>query len=240
MAISGLSVYAQETIFEEKTTIYSEEMSGGIGMHTNGFMGTFRYGTYLTGFTKRIYEIEIANIKHPKEIKSIFPFEDDVRGYIYGKVNSFYVIRPSVGFHKVFMPKQSIKGVSISYITQLGPSIGFAKPIYLNIIEREPNTANSVNIVKRKYDPEIHEQGSIYGRASFLNGFDEMKVYPGVFCKVGLQFDYGRERESLRGIEVGLKVDAYFSTIPIMAFTSNRAVYPNLYLAIMYGARKTK
>jgi hypothetical protein len=97
-----------------------------------------------------------------------------------------------------------------------------------------------VNIVKRRYDPELHDQGSIYGRASFLNGFDDLKLYPGIFGKFGLLFDYGSDRESLRGIEVGLKVDAYFTAIPIMAFTSNRAIYPNLYLAVMFGARKTK
>jgi hypothetical protein len=234
-----IPVAAQETVFEETTTIYSSEISGGIGMHTNGFSGLFRYGNYLSGFTKRIYEIEIANIKHPKEIKSIYPFEDNVRGYIYGKMNSLYVVRPSVGFHKVFIPKQSIKGVSVGYVFHLGASLGFAKPVYLNIIEREEITNNRI-IVKRKYDPDEHEQGEIYGRASFLNGLDEMTFYPGVFGKIGLHFDFAKERESLRSLEVGFTIDSFFETIPIMAFAKNRAVYPNLYLTILFGKREVR
>ena len=229
---------SQETIFEEKTTIYSSEMSGGIGAHTNGFFATFRYGKYLTGFTKRIYELEIANIKHPREVKSIYPFEDDVRGYIYGKLNSFYTVRPSIGFQKVFIPKQSIRGVSITYVFHVGPSLGLAKPVYLNIIETE-GTNNRV-IVKRKFDPDIHTPGNIYGRASFLNGFDEIKLYPGIFSKFGFHFDYAGDRETLRSIEVGVMLDAYFSQVPILAFSENRAIYPNLYLAIFFGGRKVE
>lgn len=228
--------FSQETIFEEKTTIYAKELSGGIGAHTNGFVGTFRYGKYLTGFSKRIYEIEIANIRHVKEIKSINPFEDNVRGYVFGKINALYVLRPSIGFQKVFVPKQSITGVSITYIAQLGPSLGLTKPIYLNIIEREPNRGRII-VTKKRYDPEEHQQGDIYGRASFLNGITEMKLYPGIFAKLGLHFDFASSRDELRSIEVGLKADAYFSKVPIMAFTENSAIYPNLYLAMFFGSR---
>lgn len=238
VVLAGCSIFlnAQETIFEEKTTIYATEISGGIGMHTNGFMGTFRYGKYLTGFTKRIYEIEIANIKHPREIKSIYPFEDDVRGYIYGKLNSFYTIRPSIGFQKVFVPKQSIKGVSITYIAHIGPSFGLAKPVYLNIIEVE--SSNNRVIVKRRFDPDKHNPGNIYGRASFLNGFNQLKLYPGIFGKLGLHFDYAGERETLRSMEVGITIDSYFNEVPILAFSENRALYSNIYLSIFFGSRK--
>jgi len=230
---------AQETIFEEKTTIYSSETSGGIGVHSNGFHGLFRYGKFTTGFTKRIYEIEIANIRHPKEIKSINPFEDNTRGYVLGKINQFYVIRPNIGVHKVFIPKQSIRGVSVSFISHFGLSIGFAKPIYLNIREREPNSLGT-NIVKRRYNPEIHESGDIYSKASFLNGLDHMRVYPGGFAKFGFHFDFAKSRDRLRSIEVGAKLDVFLEEIPIMANTTNRFLYPNLYLSILFGSRKVE
>lgn len=228
-------LHAQETIFEEKTTIFKSESSFGIGMHTNGFQLTYRYGKFLTGFTKRIYEIEVANIKHPREIKSIYPFEEDVRGYIYGKLNTFIAVRPSVGFQKIIFPKQSIRGVSITYIAQLGPSLGLAKPVYLNIVESEV-FRNRV-ITKKKYDPEEHTTNNIYGRASFFNGIGETKLYPGLFSKVGLHFDYSTDRETLRSLEVGLQLDAYLKEVPIMAFAENRQFYLNFYLAIFFGNR---
>ena len=234
-----LYILGQETVFEEKTTIYDKEISGGIGMHTNGFLALFRFGKYLDGFTKRIYEIELANIRHPKEIKSVNPFEQNARGYIFGKMNSFFALRPSIGLHKEFIPKQSLYGVSITYVAHIGPSIGITKPVYLNVLENEP-FSNRANIVKRKYDPEEHQQGDIYGRASFLNGFDELQIHPGIFAKFGFHFDFASSRESLRAVEAGIKIDAFFEEIPIMAFTDNRAIYTNLYVSILFGSREVR
>lgn len=235
IVVIAYSAVAQGTIFEEKTTIFKSENSFGIGMHTNGFQMTYRYGKFLTGFTKRIYEVEIANIKHPREIKSIYPFEEDVRGYVFGKLNTFVVLRPSIGFQKIIFPKQSIKGVSITYIAQLGPSLGFAKPVYLNIIESEGFRSRVIS--KQKYDPESHTTNNIYGRASFFNGIGETRFYPGIFAKAGLHFDYGTEREVIRSLEVGAQLDAYLEQVPIMAFTNSQAIFFNFYLAVFFGSR---
>lgn len=229
---------AQETIFEEKTTVFKTETSYGGGMHTNGFQLTYRYGKYLTGFTKRIFEIEVANIKHPREKKSFYQFDEDVRGYFFGKINSFFVVRPSIGFQKIIFPKQSIKGVSVTYIVQFGPSFGFAKPIYLNIVQHDSN--NSRVITKEKYDPERHNNNNIFSRSSFINGVDELKLYPGLFGKFGVHFDYGDSREVIRAAEVGVKMDAFLTRIPIIAFTQNRQFYPNFYLAIFFGSKNVE
>ena len=230
-----IHVKGQETIFEEKTTVFKTEQSVGIGIHTNGFQATYRYGKYQSAFVKRMFEIEVANIKHPREIKSIYPFEEDVRGYIFGKLNAFFAVRPSVGIQKVIFPKQSIKGVSITSIFQLGPSVGIAKPVYLNIIQQESITSRIVS--KERYDPDEHSTNNIYSRASFFNGFDEIKIYPGLFGKLGLHFDYGDQRELIKSAEVGFTIDAYLRKIPILAFTENRQFYPNLYIAIFFGTR---
>ena len=233
-----IEVSGQETIFEENTTIFKTEQSFGVGMHTNGFQATYRYGKYLSGFTKRIFEIEVANIKHPREIKSIYPFEEDVRGYIFGKMNAFFAIRPSIGFQKIIFPKQSIKGVSITSLFQFGPSLGLAKPVYLNIIQEESIITRIVS--KERYDPVKHNTNNIYSRSSFFNGLGETNFYPGIFAKVGLHFDYGDERELIKSAEVGFKIDAYLEKIPILAFAENRQFYPNLYLAIFFGSRSVE
>lgn len=234
--LMSIKSHAQETIFEEKTTTFSSEKSGGIGMHTNGFHAFYRSGTYTSGFTKRIYEIEVANIRHPREIKSVSPFDDNLRGYVYGKMNALYTIRPSIGFHNIFVPKQSIRGVSVTYVTHIGASLGLAKPIYLNV--EKADERNNVIIVREKYDPDEHQQGEIYGRASFINGIDEIRFYPGAFFKAGLHFDYGNDRETLRAIELGLKADLFLEKVPIMAFAENRQLYINVYISILFGTRE--
>ena len=37
--------------------------------------------------------------------KGLVTFEDDVKGYVFGKMNTFFTFRPSVGFHNIFVPK---------------------------------------------------------------------------------------------------------------------------------------
>lgn len=214
-------------------------MIGSIGAHTNGFLLNFRYAKYFGGFSKKVYEIEIANIKHVQETKSFSPFEENIRGYVYGKLNTFITLRPSIGYHKVFIPKQSIHGVSVTYITQFGASIGIAKPVYLNIQKREQNSFRTF-LVKEKYDPEKHFPDNIYGRTSYFNGIDEMKLYPGGFAKVGIQFDYANERDFVKALEVGIKLDVFAEKIPILAFEKNRRLFLNLYLAISYGKKETR
>lgn len=233
----SFNIIGQETIFEEKTTIYSSEMSGSISMNTNGYSASFRYAKYLGAFKKQFYEFEIGNIKHPREIKSISPRDENVRGFVFGKLNALYVVRPTIGIQKVFIPKQSIKGVSVAYVASIGPSFGFEKPVYLNI-ERISN--NQRVVVKERYDPDKHNINDIYGRASFLNGFGQLKLNPGIHGKLGFHFDYASERERVKAIEVGLMVDGYFRPVPILAYAKNRAVFTNLYLAIYFGKREVK
>lgn len=234
-------VQGQETIFDEKTTIYVDEYLGGFAAHTNGFSLNFRYGKYMGAFNKRVYELEFSTLKHPKEIKVSSLYEEDAKGYVYGKLNSFFTFRPSMGWHHIAVPKQSIKGVSITSILQVGASLGLAKPVYLNIREPKENSSpTSYNVVLRRYDPVEHNQEQIYGRGSFFKGFDEIKLYPGIFSKAALEFEYSNSREIIKAIEVGLMADFFFEEVPIMAFTENRRLFLNLYVGILFGKKHTK
>lgn len=234
-------VKAQETIFEEKTTIFVDEYSGGLALHTAGFSLNFRYGKYMGAFSKKVYEIEFATINHPREVRTVSQLDDNVRGYVFGKMNSFFALRPSIGYHNIFVPKQSIKGVSITRVLQIGPSIGLAKPVYLNVQRFINDTLRSRRVViTEAYSPEIHSQTDIIGRASFFNGFSEIKIYPGIFTKLAFEFEYSTDKQAIRAIEAGITSDFYFSKVPIMAFAENRSWFLNLYVAILFGQKNTK
>ena len=62
-------------------------------------------------------------------------------------------------------------------------------------------------------------------------------MFPGLFAKLGLHFDYGDERELIKSAEVGVTIDAYYAKVPILAFNEDRQFYPNLYIAIFIGNR---
>lgn len=237
--VLAFGLRAQETIFEEKTTIYVDEYSGGLALHTAGFSLNFRYGKYMGAFSKKVYEFEFATINHPREIRTVSQLDDNVRGYVFGKLNSFFALRPSIGFHNVFIPKQSIKGVSITRVFQFGPSIGLAKPIHLNV-QRFSDRNQTRVVVTEAYSPDRHRQSDIIGRASFFNGFSNIKMYPGIYTKLAFEFEYSTEKESIRALEVGLTSDFYFSKVPIMAFADNRSWFLNLYVGILFGQKHTK
>lgn len=234
----GISyTHAQETIFEKPSTIYRNEMAGGGILHTSGWGINFRYAEFLTAFSKLAYEIDVVGLKHPKEVKSFSIYEDNVKGYFYGKLNIVTLIRPSIGIHKIIIPKQSVSGVSVGTLFHLGPSLALVKPVYLNIME-ETDGLKATQIVTKKYNPSEHTIDNIYGRASYFNGLDEMKLYPGIFAKYALQFDYANERDVLKALEAGISCDFYFKKLPIMAITENKQVYFNLYFNLLFGKRK--
>ena len=177
LIVSAQSLCAQETIFEEKRTIYKREQSFGALLHTRGWGLTYRYGQYTSGFSRRTYEVELVSMKHPKEIKSFSSIFDNSNGYVYGQLSSVLVLRASIGNHKTFISKQSVRGIAISSILNAGLSLVYAKPVYLEVIKVDSTDGQLTSEVE-KYDPEIHSQGDIIGKASWFRGFFKGKFNP--------------------------------------------------------------
>jgi len=231
------SAFSQGTIFEEKRTIYASESSLGVHLHTSGIGFNYRYNKYLTGFTKRSYEIEWVTIKHPKEVKSYNPNFDNAKSYILGKLASFSALRLSVGYHKVFIGKQSIKGIDIAWLYNVGLSLGYAKPYYLLVIKRID--LNSTLLQSETFDPYEHNITNIYGRDNGLRGLFEGKFYPGIHSKFGFNFETSPYSDGLKSIECGVAVDYYFKEVPIMALAKNYSLFFNLYINFLIGGKKT-
>ncbi len=233
------SLSAQGTVFEEKRTIYKRENAFGISVHTRGWGLTYRYGIYTSGFTRRTYEVELVGMKHPKEIKSFSSLFDNSNGYVFGKLNSILVLRASVGNHRTFISKQSVRGIAISSIFNVGITAAYAKPVYLEVIKIDEIDGQIFSEVE-KYDPDLHDQGDIIGKGSWFRGFFGGKFYPGAFVKAGLNFESSRQADKINALEVGGILDVYIQKVPIMANDFNRHYFFNLYVALTFGSRKTE
>ncbi len=231
------NAWSQDRIFDEaRGGIFNTDFSFAGALHTAGWTGNYRYSKYKGAFKKRILEIEFTTIKHPKEYKSYNPFLDNnIKGYIYGKKNSFWLLRPSFLLQNTIFKKQSSKGVAVSYIMGAGPVLGLLKPVYLEI--GKP-TYPYEYIALEKYDEEIHYIDNIVGRGPWYKGIDETNILPGAHAKLALEFDYCRDPKRIKAVEVGGTLDVFHKNADIMAFTSNRQVFFNLYVAVRYGARK--
>lgn len=180
--------------------------------------------------------VDLLYLKHEKEIKSYNPVYDEARSYVLGKMNNFYMVRPGFGFKKILTDKLRRSGVQVAYTWQVGPSLGITKPIYLEIAY--PGIAYDYLVVER-YNPDEHYSNNIYGKASGLNGLDELRLHPGGFFKFAFQFEYSNEKNRLKGLEAGAVVDVYPSDIPILAdkYGQNKQLFFNFYLNLLIGQK---
>jgi hypothetical protein len=199
-------------------------------MHTQGWGFGYRTGFHQTAMKKRMYDFSFFTMKHPKEVRISGAQSDfSAKSYIYGKLNSVFLLQGSIGTMRILNEKPYWGGIEFRTFMSVGPVIGFTKPVYLYII---PN--NSLE----KYDPEKHFYDNIYGRGPFLKGFDEIKLHPGAYVKAGVNFEHGTEESRVRALEAGFMVCAFVKPLEIMSFSKNYNVFATLYLSYHFGSRK--
>lgn len=205
-------------------------------MHSQGWGGTLSYAKFKTYKKYNIFTLDYATLKHPKEFKVVNQVLEDARGYKFGKLNSFSQLRFSYGQRIMIYEKLRENGVQIYFSTSVGGNMGVLKPIYLEILNYDVN-GNVQSLSDEKYDPSIHNQLNIYGKASNFKGINESKLVFGGHIKSGFTFDFGKEREKIRALEAGVVVDIYPEKVPIMAYIQNKQVFINFYLNILFGKR---
>ena len=241
LLLSVMPLWAQQTIYDETRVLYRKELLGGAVIHGDGWGFNFYHGKHKTAKDRRMLGIEIVSMKHPKEIKSFNPFYEDSRGYFYGKQNTMLILRPSFGGKHQIADKIRRSGVEVNYVWSVGPSLALVKPVYLQI--GKPDNFPYDAIVTERYDPAIHDIQNIFGRASWFNGFGEMRLYPGGFGRFGFNFEHSGEASGIKAIEVGASMDAYPVVVPIMAEledVTNKQFFFELYLTVQFGKKYTQ
>jgi hypothetical protein len=224
---------------EEKPVLMKNEATGGLNINNNawGLGGIqFRRGIALTGYKKWIFEADFGGMRHPKEIKTVNPYFDAAKSYVYGKQNTFNILRLGTGLQQTLYSKFDRHGVEIRLVYSGGLSAGFLKPVYLEIL-KPTGTFNEFEVVTEKYNPQEHFVDNIYGRSPFMVGIDEMKFRPGVYGKVGFNFEYAPIFDDVKAIEVGAIIDAYPTEVPIMALIDNKQLFLSFYINFMYGKK---
>jgi hypothetical protein len=220
---------------EDLNVLYRNEASFGIFAHTNaGFGIAYRRGIHVTAKRKRMFEIEAQNFKHPKEVKTVNPYYENAKGFVYGKLNSVLLVRGGVGIQNVIYDKSDKKSVEIRYSYFLGATLAFAKPVYLEIIQ--PNT-DPPKPSSMQYDPVRDSITDIYGKSPFFTGISKTKIYPAGYAKLALSFEYADRYNGIKAIETGVVADFYPKAIPMMAFNKNQNIYVQLYLKIIWGKK---
>ena len=201
---------------------YNERQFGAV--YTCGLGVTYRQGKHLTGYVKRIFDLDFLIYNNPKEVNVTNNFSNN--SYVYGKLNSLFILRGGIGLQKTFFSKDGFGTVEVRGHFITGLSIAILKPTYY---------LYSDSLVERKFN--INDPDPIYGNASFVKGINETYIVPGVYAKSGFSFEYSGIRNVTKVIETGVILDYYFHNVPLMAQQPNKYFFLSLYLSFSIGKR---
>lgn len=212
--------------------LYMYEHSWGVMVHNHGLAVNYRRGKSLGERRKRLLDIELSTMKHPKEFRFQSGTISNSGSYVYGKLNSVMLIRSGYGLKSIVYRKEILNAVEIGWFASIGASTAFVKPVYLEIIKR----VNGAREIER-YDPEKHTQDNIFAKAPWVRGLNDLSLSPGVYGRFGLQFDYSSEDDGIKFIEAGFILDYHPKPLPIMAYNTSNPFTTSLYLSLNFGKK---
>jgi hypothetical protein len=212
---------------------YDKEYLFGINKNTNGgLIGgfVFKAGTRLDDSQFSFWGLELSNVKNPKETRYTTVLGN---GFIFGKSNYLYAIRPHYGREYVLFKKAPNQGVQVSALAAVGPTIGVIAPYYIEY------AINRVETVTEQYNPEVHQSFyNILGTGRLLEGIGQSEVAFGATLKAALMFEFGVFRSSATGLELGYMLEGYNKKIPIIPTSENNQLFQSAYFTFYYGFRK--
>ena len=71
---------------------FRKSASGGFIMHTQGLGLNVYFSKFKTADTKKLFAFDIVSMKHSKEVKSFGVIDENAKGFVYGKLNSLYIL----------------------------------------------------------------------------------------------------------------------------------------------------
>lgn len=229
LLLFSVETFAQGEIDDQEKTFYRNERTFAPLVNSNGYGFNFRYAKRINAYRHQLYELELVEIKHTKEVKTINPYFYTSARYVYGKMNLFYNLRANYGLQKEIYRKFDIGGVAIRRFFSTGVSLGGLKPIYYEILHLPDK------LTDERFDPSLHRVGDIMGRSSFFKGITEVTGTIGLNAKFGYNFEYSKVDELIKAVEVGAVVDLFLITPQIMALTTNNPYYLTLYASYRFG-----
>jgi len=231
--IVSLPLMAQGEIDEQKRVMFRDESTYGGFLNSNGFGVNYRYGFWRDAKNQFILDGGLSYVKHSKETKTTVAYDYQSHRYVFGKENLFWELKGMAGWQKELYRKHDKTGISVRLFYSGGIAIGFYKPIYYEVYSFTA-IGEAISMDLMKFDPAIH-QSQIGGRGPFFNGFNELKVVPGLTAKTGLSFEYSQKDAIVHALEAGVSLTVYPKEIPIMATEQNSFLFFNLTVGYRFG-----
>jgi hypothetical protein len=229
----AITAFAQGELNEQQKVFFRNERSFAFLLNSDGLGLSFREAKRINFLNKRILEIDLGTLKHPKEYKISNIYATGTGSYVFGKLNSVIYLRGGLGNQHEIYKKADLGGVAIRYFYSAGPVIALYKPIYYRVLY--PISLNEFEVREEKFDVSIHQPTDIYSKASFFKGIGETKALPGIYGKAGFNFEYSKEDKVIHAIEIGAQINAFPKIIPIMASPDNKSIFFSLFVSYRFG-----
>lgn len=225
---------------EEGVITYHKHTVYGVKLTSDGYGAFMEIGRANSIRKALLFQIDIAERKHPREDKQSNPFIP-TSPFIFGKINYFYPVKLGVQQQLLVGNKTNRNGVSVTANFGGGLSMGLVRPYFLEI--SDVGGGNRKTIRYESGDSLLFSNGTALRGASvsgagFGKGWKQLKVTPGLYAKAGLRFDYGKYNEMVNALEVGISTEAYSKKVPQLVFSDPRQIFFNFYVSVMFGKRK--
>lgn len=214
--------------------IYLKERFFYAQIHTAGFTIGYEQGHLNSRFNYMGWNIEFAT-QLDYRAKAVNWYGSG-RRYKFGMLNSFCILRAGYGGLWTLNEKPYWGGVKVSLSYRGGFSLGLAFPQYINVLY---DTAGQ-DLRLERMDPENprhRDVAYILERGPILKGLSGMRPYPGIFLKVGMDFEFGKSEERSHTLGFGIIYDCYFTRIPLMMDQKNPFGFLNFYIEYKFGKR---
>jgi hypothetical protein len=240
MAFGFLSlVKAQNNPLIEPQLMYSR--SNTFSFNINSFKGwglQYRLGWHKTGKQQNHWEVELARIKHPKEVKRQ-GFTDNPSQYAFGKLNTVFFLRNTFGQTVAITERPYKNALGFNFVYSLGVTTAMLKPQYIEVYYPYDNVSNSGYLVSERYDPNKHTDiYRIYGKSPFTKGISETQFQIGFGGRAGFQVEFGQYADEIKGLEAGVTFDGFLNGLPMMAKNNFDRLFYGFYLSYNWGNRK--
>lgn len=224
----------------ENQILYNRTNTYGIITHNLGLGVQYRTGKRISIFKTRMIEFDFLFYRAFKQVKLIKPYAN-ARRYVFGKKNDAFFLRGGVAWKKLLNRKPYWGGVELRFIYAAGISIGIAKPYYIYVIY-ESVSGDAYEIRPEVYDIDPDKRGWLdeFGRAPFSKGLDEITLHPGVYFKLGLNFEFGSVSTKIKALELGVAFDVLPMGMTVMASNEKQILFPQFFISFSWGKRFNK
>ena len=219
----------------EEKLVYTRQNTFNAAIHSRGFGAGVKIGKIKSINVTRNWETEVVSLHSLKEIKTVNLSQYNSRAFVYGKLNSVYVLRFGYGEERRIYGKPYWGGIETRWTYEAGASLALSKPYYYYVVTYQPSSTGGYieTIEEQTYSEGI----DIIGKAPFTKGLGETKPSPGVHASLGMSFDFGKSRTKVQALNVDVKAEYFPMGVSIMDSERGKMFFITFMLSYNWGSR---